>query len=313
MINTFWRKAKIYRKIPIGPISLVYGFRRTTKVSNNARRRLRRFLGSSISFRNNGNGRAHSDGPTLQSPYRDAQLQYLEPETALIVGVGPGFGVAVARKLAASGMNLALASRNAERLDPLVADLSKTTQGTVRAYGCDATDERSVEELMSLVARDMGVPHLVIYSVQGFDLTRSVVDIDVPAFEECWRQNCLGGFLVAREAARRMLTVHRGTIILVGSTSGILARAGHLNLAVGKFGLRAIAHVMARELCPSQIHVVHLIIDADIKEEPVEADEPQALPEDISELVYVLHKQPRSSWTSELDVRPWNEKFWEHC
>jgi hypothetical protein len=92
------------------------------------------------------------------------------------------------------------------------------------------------------------------------------------------------------------------------------ARADHLNLAIGKFGLRAIAQVMARELWPEGIHVVHCVIDADIQEDaPDPEGAPQTLPEDVAELIYGLHGQPRSCWTSELDVRPWNERFWEHC
>jgi NAD(P)-dependent dehydrogenase (short-subunit alcohol dehydrogenase family) len=166
---------------------------------------------------------------------------------------------------------------------------------------------------VSYVLSDLGIPNLVIYAVQGFGPGRAL-DVEVPLFEDCWRQNCLGAFIVAREAARAMLPHSRGTIVLVGSTSGLVGRADHLNLAVGKFGLRALSQVMARELWPKGIHVVHLLIDADIKEhESVDAGEPQAYPEDISELVYSLHRQPRSSWTSEIDARPWNERFWEHC
>jgi NAD(P)-dependent dehydrogenase (short-subunit alcohol dehydrogenase family) len=169
--------------------------------------------------------------------------------------------------------------------------------------------------MIALVSRDMGIPHLVIYAVQGSARGRAI-EIEVPAFEECWRQNCLGAFIVAREAARKMLPLHCGTIIMIGSPSGMMGRVDHLNLAVGKFGLRALAQVLARELSPEGIHVAHLVIDADIKDsgESVEsAAEPQAYPEHIADLVLVLHHQQRSAWTSELDVRPWNESFWERC
>jgi len=159
----------------------------------------------------------------------------------------------------------------------------------------------------------MGVPDLVIYAVQDFGPGRAL-DVEVPRFEDCWRQNCLGAFLVAREAARAMLPLNRGTIVLIGSTSGLIGRANHLNLAVGKFGLRALSQVLARELWPEGIHVVHLVIDADIKEdESIDTHDPQADPDDISDLVYSLHRQRRSSWTSEVDARPWRERFWEHC
>lgn len=195
-------------------------------------------------------------------------------ETALVVGVGPGLGYALARTLAAAGMQVALASRNAERLDTLVDQVRAASGLAVRAYGCDAINERSVQSLMSQVSADQGVPDLVIYAMQSFGPGRAI-DIEVPAFEKGWRQNCLGGFIVAREAARCMLPHKRGMVVLVGSTSGLLGRADHLNLAVGKFGLRAISQVMARELWPEGIHGVHCVIDADDQEDAEAMGYPQ--------------------------------------
>jgi NAD(P)-dependent dehydrogenase (short-subunit alcohol dehydrogenase family) len=210
-------------------------------------------------------------------------------------------------------MRVAIASRNAERLDALADELNSTGACMVRAYGCDATNEHSVKNLICHISKDLGVPNLVIYSLQDFCPGRTL-EIELPAFESCWRQNCLGGFVVAREAARAMLILNRGTIVLIGSPSGMVGRAGHLNLAVGKFGLRALAQVMSRELSPSGIHVVHLVIDGEIREDDLFADNvPQADPEHVCDVVLALHRQPKTVWTSEIDVRPWNEKFWERC
>lgn len=140
------------------------------------------------------------------------------------------------------------------------------------------------------------------------------IEIATHVFEDYWRQNCLGAFVLAREAAVSMLPAGRGTIILIGSTSGLIARADHLTIAVGKFGLRAISQVLARELGPKGIHVAHLVIDADIKENELYGpDIPQAEPAHLAELVSMLHRQPSSAWTSELDARPSNEHFWQHC
>ena len=111
-----------------------------------------------------------------------------------------------------------------------------------------------------------------------------------------------------------MLADGRGTIVLIGSTSSVIGRQAHLNLAVGKFGQRALAQVMARELWPLGIHVAHLLIDADISEDSTSKfDAPHADPYHIARSVLDLHLQPRTAWTSELDLRPWNEQFWEHC
>ncbi len=311
-LQATWSSLKVWRSIPLGPVSLMYRFGRSVRVSNNLRRR---WLGSAKRFRAHDTERAHEPNPhDLSANLRNSpRPRVTGVETALLVGVGPGLGFALARTLVDAGMSVAVASRDAERLDPLVNELNAGSGARSRAYGCDAQDERSVSSLMSIVTRDMGVPHLVIYSVQGFCPGRAIA-VEVPAFEECWRRNCLGGFIVAREAARKMAPLKRGTIVLVGSTSALVGRADHLNIAVGKFGLRAVAQVMARELWPEGIHVAHCVIDADIREvDSQDPGHPQAQPEQISAVIYALHRQERSCWTSELDVRPWNEQFWEHC
>ena len=111
-----------------------------------------------------------------------------------------------------------------------------------------------------------------------------------------------------------MLARGSGTILLIGSTSSLTGRAGHLNLAVGRFGQRALAQVMARELWPHGLHVAHLVIDADIAEDGHEAGgDPQADPAHIARIILDLHRQPATAWSSEVDVRPFNERFWEHC
>ena len=310
-LERIWINAKRWRTVPLGPISFVFRLNRTVRVSNNTRRRLVRTLETKL-FHKIGSQQTFKlkDQPDFFK-IRPTFEQY--PETALIVGVGPGFGYAAARKLALSGMRVAVASRNAERLDALVDELNATGMCLVRAYGCDATNEHSVRKLISLVSKELGVPNLILYSVQDFCPGRTV-EIELPAFESCWRQNCLGAFVVAREGARAMLSLNRGTIILIGSPSGVVGRVGHLNLAVGKFGLRALAQVMSRELSPSGIHVVHLLIDGEISECDSFADDvPLANPEHVCDVVLALHRQPKTVWTSEIDIRPWNEKFWERC
>jgi NAD(P)-dependent dehydrogenase (short-subunit alcohol dehydrogenase family) len=169
-------------------------------------------------------------------------------ELALVVGVGPGLGFALAKRLAREGMAVVMASRNAERLDSLTREI-RDDGGMAVAYGCDATSEISVSELFQHVCARHGVPNLVVYSLQSCG-PGNAVDIEVPAFEDSWRHNCLGAFLVAREAARTMVPLARGTILFTGSTSSLLGRAGHLNLAVGKSGQCALAQVLPRELCP---------------------------------------------------------------
>jgi NAD(P)-dependent dehydrogenase (short-subunit alcohol dehydrogenase family) len=118
---------------------------------------------------------------------------------------------------------------------------------------------------------------------------------------------------VSKEAAKAMCRVGRGTILFAGATSGTIGRKGYVNLAIGKFGLRALAQVIARELAPEGIHVAHVVIDGDISDSGNEDEGPHIDAHELAELFWMLHMQPRSCWSSEVDVRPATERFWEHC
>jgi NAD(P)-dependent dehydrogenase (short-subunit alcohol dehydrogenase family) len=300
MFRRVWRRLKIWRRIAIGPIALTYSFDRAVRTTAGT---LLRVPFGAISGQP---GLEACTGPDT------AKRLPASKQLALVVGVGEGFGFALARQLALDGFDLVLVSRGAERLQPLLVELHALGV-TVESYGADATDESSVDRLFDHVCAEHGVPTLVVYSVQGFG-PGLAIEIDVPAFESSWRHNCLGAFLVGRCAAKAMLSRGSGTIVFIGSASSLVGRAGHLNLAVGKFGQRAIAQVMARELWPRGIHVAHAMIDAEIDDgSPCDTERPQANPNHIATAIVALHQQPKTAWTSELDLRPWNETFWEHC
>ncbi len=233
--------------------------------------------------------------------------------TAVIVGAGSGLGAALARRFARAGMKVAAARRNAGKLAPLVAELD----GNARAYACDATDEAAVRQLFSAAAADLGPPTLAVFNAGAF-VRKGVLDTSAEEFERCWRVGCLGGFLVGREAARAMLSrdaAHKGTIIFTGATASLRGGAQFHNLAVGKFGLRALAQSMARELQPQGIHVAHVVIDGQIASErpghsvAERGNDAVIDPAAIAETYYQLHLQPRSAWSLELDLRPYAEKF----
>lgn len=238
-----------------------------------------------------------------------------QPEVALIVGGGAGLGFALARRFARAEMNVAIAARNAERLATLATGCSGITH-QCRAYACDATDDEQVETLFRQVDMELGGPNLVVYNAGAF-VRKSVLDTSAEEFEHCWRVGCLGGFLVGRAAARRMVArVERGgaggTIIFTGATASLRGSALFVNLAVGKFGLRALAQSLARELQPKGVHIVHVVIDGVIRpHSEVEHKEVDSLldPDAIAEAYFQLHRQHRSAWSLEVDLRPWVEKF----
>lgn len=234
-------------------------------------------------------------------------------DVALVVGAGSGLGAALGRRFAAAGMKVALARRDEAKLAPLLNELGRNGRG----YSCDATDEAQVSELFRKVSGDLGTPSLVVFNAGAF-VRKGILETTTADFERCWRVGCLGGFLVGREAAKVMVersSGHKGTLIFTGATASLRGGARFHNLAVGKFGLRALAQSMARELQPQGMHVAHVIIDGQISGDrpgysPAERGEDAVLdPAAIAETYYLLHQQPRSAWTLELDLRPYVEKF----
>ena len=235
--------------------------------------------------------------------------------TALVVGVGPGLGAALARCFAGAGIDVAVAARNSGKLGGLVDEVE--AQGVKgRGFDCDVTDEQDVADLFRRVEADLGRPDLVVYNAGAF-VPAGIMEIEPADFERCWRVSCFGGFLVGQAAARRMTAPTRagvpgGTIVFTGATASLRGGARFANLAVGKFGLRALAQSMARELGPMGVHVAHVIVDGVIASERSGGqteNESRLDPNAIAATTLMLHRQPRSAWTHELDLRPWVEKF----
>ena len=230
-------------------------------------------------------------------------------ETAVVVGVGPGLGLALVNRFVGEGYTVIAAARSAsvERLG------YSTGPGRVVPMRSDASDPSGVQALFA-AARAHGDLAVAVFNAGAFE-PASVIDTSPEDFERCWRVGCFGGFLVGREAAKLMLEKRRGTILFTGATASLRGGAGFVNLASPKFGLRAVAQSMARELGPRGIHVAHVLIDGQIRtpryEHLAATRGPDALlePDAIAAAYLALHRQPPSAWTLELDLRPWVERF----
>lgn len=229
--------------------------------------------------------------------------------TAVVVGVGPGLGLALTNAFAQQGYTVFAAARGggAARL------AFEPGAGRVMPQRCDATDPVQVEALFA-AAEAHGPVAAAVFNAGTFE-RGAVVDTSPADFERCWRVGCFGGFLVGQAAAKRMLERGSGTILFTGATASLRGGANFVNLAAPKFGLRAVAQSMARELGPHGIHVAHVIIDGQIHSERyahLGAERgPESLlePDAIAREYVSLHRQPRSAWTHELDLRPWVERF----
>jgi NAD(P)-dependent dehydrogenase (short-subunit alcohol dehydrogenase family) len=230
----------------------------------------------------------------------------LKNKIALIVGAGSGLSASIARSLAAAGMKVALAARSVDDLGPLAAKIGATT------LTADASDRDAVKKLFADLADRQGDPFAVIYNA-SYRTRGPFVDLDPAEVEKSLAVSAFGGFLVAQEAARRMLPKGAGAIIFTGASASVKGYPQSAPFAMGKFALRGLAQSMARELAPQGIHVAHVVVDGGIRSarRPDAADRPDSTldPDAIAASYLHLLQQDRSAWTSEIEVRPWVEKF----
>jgi NAD(P)-dependent dehydrogenase (short-subunit alcohol dehydrogenase family) len=226
--------------------------------------------------------------------------------TALIVGAGSGLSAALARALAKNGIKVALAARSTGDLEPLVKEIG------ARAFACDASERAQVDKLFADVDAALGAPDVVIYNA-SFRTRGPFVELDPADVEKSLAVTAYGAFLVAQQAARRMLPHKHGAIMLTGASAGVKGYPQSAPFAMGKFALRGLAQSMARELSPQGIHVIHVVVDGGIRSDrrPDPAGNPDSMldPDAIAATYIHLLHQPRSAWAWEIEVRPWVEKF----
>jgi NAD(P)-dependent dehydrogenase (short-subunit alcohol dehydrogenase family) len=237
-----------------------------------------------------------------------------ERKVIAILGVGPGLGAAIARRFAAEGFAVGLMARKTASVAP-VRQALEAAGHQATAIEVDATNARSVAGGFAQLSGTFGAPEVFVYNAGAF-VMGGVLEITPEQFEQTWRANCLGGFLGAQQALPAMLKRGRGTVLLTGATASLRGSARFACLAVGKFGLRALAQSMAREFGPQGIHVAHVVVDGQIGNPRTRArfsaDRPEAsflAPDAIAESYWRLHAQDPSAWTLELDLRPAVEKF----
>jgi len=231
-----------------------------------------------------------------------------QPETALIVGAGSGLSPSLARLFAKDAMRVAVAARDTAKLASLVKETGALP------IACDAADSTQVEAMFGAAEAKWGVPDLVVYNA-GYRVRGPFVGLDPKEVERTIRVTAYAGFLVAQNAAKRMLARGCGAIFFTGASASVKGYAESAPFAMGKFALRGLAQSMARELAPKGIHVAHFVIDGGIARGP---GDPRAgergadgmlLPDEIAKNYLHVFRQHRSAWTWEVELRPWVERF----
>ena len=237
------------------------------------------------------------------------------PDVALVVGAGDSLGAALARRFAREGLKVCVARRHLDKLGPL-AEAIRIAGGSAHPYACDARREEQVVELFARIEREVGALEIVVFNVGG-NIYFKLMETTAQKYFKAWEMACFSGFLTAREAMKHMAPRGRGTLFFTGATAGLRGAEGYAAFATSKFGLRALAQSTAREFGKQGIHVAHVVIDGPIDTPFVRERFPDLVktrpadgllqPDDIADIYWAIHKQKRSAWTFEADVRPWLE------
>jgi NAD(P)-dependent dehydrogenase (short-subunit alcohol dehydrogenase family) len=246
----------------------------------------------------------------------------MKKPSATVIGVGAerGLGAALCRRFATEGYHVLAAGRSPDKIEQVVRTIA-SGGGSAVAVATDATREADVVRLFdkAMAPGDGREPvDLVVFNA-GNNQRIDFRELSAAQFEEFWRVGCFGGFLVGREAARRLVPLGRGTVIFTGASASLRGKPGYAQFASAKAGLRMIAQSMAREYGPLGLHVAHAVIDGGIAGERLLSRRPQLATERgedgllgidaIADAYWHLHRQARSAWTQELDLRPFKETF----
>ncbi len=230
----------------------------------------------------------------------------MDIRSALIVGVGSGLSASLARLFARNGLQVALASRNPDRLTTLAHETAANT------FACEAAEPEEVGGLFDAVIATQGVPDVVVYNASA-RARGPITEVDPEAVARALAVSAYAGFLVGQQAARHMLPRGTGAILFTGASASVKGYPQSAAFAMGKFALRGLAQSMARELAPQGIHVAHFVIDGGIRNagraEPPDRPDSMLDPDAIAASYWHVVQQPRSAWTWEVELRPWVERF----
>ena len=234
-------------------------------------------------------------------------------KVAVVVGVGTGLGSAIAHRFAREGFSVGLIARSAKTLANIQSDLENLGSKAL-SVNADVTDPVSLAAALDLIKLELAPPDILVYNA-GIFKVNGILELSPEEFEYCWKVNCFGAFVATQQVLPAMLERGKGTILLTGATASLRGSARFSALAVGKFGLRALAQSLAREFGNQGIHVAHIVIDGmintpNIRELFPQVEEDNLLsPDAIAETYWHLYKQEPSAWTLEMDIRPAVEKF----
>jgi NAD(P)-dependent dehydrogenase (short-subunit alcohol dehydrogenase family) len=232
-----------------------------------------------------------------------------ESPIAVVTGVGPGTGAAIARRFARGGYAVAMLARNHERLVSLEREIT-----LARGYPCDVTDEAQLDATLEAVRTELGAPKVLIHNAVG-GAFGNFMEIEPQVLNRNFQVNTMALLYLARRLAPAMAAAGEGAIIATGNTSAFRGKANFAGFAPTKAAQRILAEAIARELGPKGVHVAYVTIDAVIdlewtrKRWPDAPDDFFITPAAIAEEVWHVAHQDRSAWSFSVELRPFGETW----
>ncbi len=238
-------------------------------------------------------------------------------QVAVIAGAGPGLGQALAKRFAQGGFETVIAARSKDKLEAMANDIGDVG-GTIHVVPTDVTDPGAVAKLFE-EADKIGPLGVTVFNAGNMH-SGPILEIDPKDFEEVWRVACYAGFLVGQQAGLRLAPSKQGTLLFTGATASMRGGPRFVTFASAKAGLRSVAQSFARSLGPEGVHVGHIVVDGVIDTvsirgkmpdlaKKLDADDGFMKPDEIAEVYFALHEQPKSAWSFEIDIRPAGENF----
>jgi NAD(P)-dependent dehydrogenase (short-subunit alcohol dehydrogenase family) len=231
--------------------------------------------------------------------------------TAVVAGVGPGLGSAVAERFAAEGCEVALLARSEDYLTSVADRLRSETPGDALALPTDLADPMTIEHSFDRVHEAFGSIDVLVNHASSASWA-GLLDHDPDAFRRALAVGPEAALHCSQAAVPDMVEGDGGTVIFTGATTSVRGREGAVGFSAAKFACRGLAESMARELGPAGVHVAHVVIDGAIRPPDADPDAPGEAsldPDAIADSYWTLVRQDRSAWTLELDLRPHVEDF----
>ncbi|HYL59214.1 MAG TPA: SDR family NAD(P)-dependent oxidoreductase [Candidatus Acidoferrales bacterium] len=228
---------------------------------------------------------------------------------ALVTGVGPGTGAAIARRFSRGGYAVAMLARSRNRLDDLAREIPNA-----RAYPCDVTDEAALDATLAAVRADLGAPKVLIHNAVG-GAFGNFMEIEPDVLNRNFQVNTMALLYLARRLAPAMVAAKEGAIIASGNTSALRGKPAFAGFAPTKAAQRILAESIARELGPKGVHVAYVLIDAVIdlewtrKRFAGKPDDFFITPAAIADEIWHVAHQERSAWSFNVEVRPFAEPW----